>query len=579
MARARSSEPAFTSLVASAVRLPVVRRNSVNPQTKPWQAESARLYDVIGELRFVANWVGQVLSRARLVPVQGIDPYVEVKEGPVKEALDAYYGGWQGQQEMQRQTGIHLTVTGECYHVYYAKEDRWAVLAYDKVKQQGKKVTADFSDGMGHVELTSGSDITIRVWNPHPMNPEEADSPVRANLTTLQEIERCNQHIQATLTSRLAGAGILFMPNEVTFPKPEDAPPDASNADLFMSTLGEAMMTPIGDPGSPSAVVPIVVMTPGENLSDIKWQTFWSELSDQIITVRDAAIKRFALGMDVPPEVLTGLADTNHWNAWLVDEASVKAHTEPRLQVIANAITTAYLWPAIDGVVSDPRQYGITADTTNIRLRPNKGSEAIELFDRDELSGAALRRETGFDDSDEPSDDERKRAILRRVAQGASSPEQAAEAVRLLAGIELEPAGQSQEQPDNRGTPDRRENPEGVREIPTEPTEPTAAALVAACDALVYRALERAGNRLKSAHRYTGRAPAYEVYLNVEANAKTLDVLFTDCWGPVPKITKDLTPDPDRLIQALDAYCKFLVREQMPHTTAALREALALARL
>jgi hypothetical protein len=572
MARApRPPAPEYSSLIASAVRLPTVKRDTATTKTQSWQDEAARLYDVLGELRFTANWVGQIMSRATLTCARGTTTLTEVKSGPARDALDAYFDGWQGQAEMQRLSGIHLTVTGECYHVYISNQEKWYVVAYNKARQQ-----VDLDDGEGWRVITKGSDIVIRVWNPHPMQADQADSPVRSNLSALQEIERCNLHIQATLTSRLAGAGVMFVPDEVTFPKPEDADPNDTAADIFMRVLGEAMTTPIQQPGHPAAVVPLVVMAPGEYLSSVRHLTFWSELSDSIITTRDAAIKRFALGMDVPAEVLTGMADSNHWNAWLIDEASVKAHTEPRLAVLANAITTAYLWPAIEGEVPDPKKYGIVADTAQIRLRPNRSSEAIELFDRDELSGTALRRETGFDETDAPTEDERKAAVLRRIAQAASSPEQAAEAIRLLTGVELTPEGIRQEQPDNLGTPDRRDNPQGDRSMPNEPT---TAAVVAACDALVFRALERAGNRLKSAHRYTGKAPAYEVYLNVEANPKTLDVLFTDCWGPVPKILGNLTPDTERVTLALDSYCKFLVREQLPHTTDALREALALARL
>jgi hypothetical protein len=565
-----------TALLASAVRLPIVKQGYVTTKTEAWQDEAARLYDVLGELRFVANWVGQILSRAELRSAIGNPPTV-TEEGPAADAVADYFGGWQGQQEMLNETGVHFTVTGECYHVYRNSEKKWRVLGYNRVKQQGNKAMADFGDGEGFVELSKGTDLIIRLWVPHPFDPEQADSPTRSNIQTLREIERCNLHIQATLTSRLAGAGVFFVPDEITFPAPADAPENATDADLFMQTLGEAMLAPIGDPGQPSAVVPIVVKAPGEYLGNIRHQTFWTELSDSILTTREAAIKRFALGMDVPPEVLTGMAETNHWNAWLVDEAAVKAHIEPRLQVITNAITTAYLWPALEGVVPDPQNNAVVGDSSQIRMRPNRSSEAIELFDRGILNEAATRRETGFDEADAPDDTERASFLLRKVAQAASSPEQAAAAAELL-GIPLPVAGDRQEQPDNLASPDRREDPRNRREPDIERSmDRVASGLLAACDALVYRALERAGNRLKSAHNYTGKTLACDVYLELQANPRNLDVLFADCWTPLPRIIGRFTTDVDVVRVALDTYCKTLVREQVPHDHLSLEHVLASA--
>lgn len=572
----REQVRSHSALLASAVRLPIVKQGYITSRTEAWQDEAARLYDVLGELRFVANWVGQVLSRAQLRAAVGNPPEV-VDGGPAADALADYFGGWQGQQEMLNETGIHFTVTGECYHVYRSSESKWRVLAYNAVRQQGNKILADFGDGEGPVELSKGSDLIIRVWVPHPFYPEQADSPTRSNLQTLREIERCNLHIESTLTSRLAGAGVFFVPDEITFPAPANAPENATDADRFMQVLGEAMMTPITNPGDPSAIVPIVVKAPGEHLGNIRHITFWSELSDNVVSTRDAAIKRFALGMDVPPEVLTGMAETNHWNAWLVDEAAVKAHIEPRLQVITNAITTAYMWPALDGVVEDPKQNVVVGDSAQIRMRPNRSSEAIELWDRGELKGETLRRETGFDEADAPGDDERAFFLLRKIAQAASSPEQAAAAAAAL-GLSLPVVGERQEQPDNLGPPTPHEDPRSRREPDFERSqERVSSGLLAACDALVYRALERAGNRLKSANNYTGKTMACDVYLELQANPRNLDVLFADCWTPLPRIIGRFTADMDTVRVALDGYCKTLVREQVPHDHLALEHVLASA--
>jgi hypothetical protein len=490
-----------------------------------------------------------------------------LEDGPAAEALDSYFGGQSGQAEMLRATGIHLTLAGEAYHLGTADGD-WSVLATGRVTQSGtgakSKITADYGDGEKF--NVTDKDVLIRVWNPHPVNPFQADSPVKANLSTLSEITSCNLHVQATLVSRLAGAGVLFLPQDISFPVPEGMDPSASTADVFMSVLGEAMTTPIGEPGDASAVVPIVVQAPGESLSQVRHVTFWTEVSEQVRLMRDSAVKRLALGMDIPPEVLMGIADTNHWNAWLVDESSVKAHTEPRLAVVANAITTAFLRPALEGVVADPKRFAVVADTSNIRLRPNRSREAIELYDRGELAPDALRRETGFEPEDTPTDHEFREWLLKKIALGSTSPEQTQAALDALgAGVKVIPGdlGPAKGRPDM--ISDERtldQHPE--RNIPEEDES-----LLAACDVLVYRALERAGNRLKSKHSYAGKTPAADLYR--EFDGVPADVLLADAWTCVPTVVRNAPPG---LPLALDSYARSLIATRQPHTREALAAAL-----
>jgi len=571
--RTRTKAPTTTSLVASAVRLPVVRPNQVRG-AEGWQGQAWSFYDRIGELRFVANWVGNVLSRAELLTVhQEGRESTEVESGPPSVALDAYFDGEQGQSEMLRQSGIHLTVAGECYHVYRASEERWSVLACGKVKQVGdKQISVDYGDGAGPVTLGS-EDIAIRVWTPHPMNPTLADSPTRAVLMTLAEIERCDLHIAATLQSRLAGAGILFIPQDITFPIPEGADPNATSADVFMQVLATAMMTPLGNPGDPSAVVPVVVTAPGESLSQIKHQTFWTELDQEIREMRESAVKRLALGMDIPPEVLMGIADTNHWNAWLVDEASVKAHTEPRLAVVANAISTAYLQPALEGEVEDPKSYFVAGDTSNIRLRPNRSKEALELWDRGELGSKALLRETGFEIEDAPESHEFEQWLLRKIALGSTSPEQTQAAIQALGTPIVVPALEgtpAQGRPSDQ-EPRRSLEDHPVREIPDE-------SMLAACDVLVYRALERAGNRLKSATNFTGKVQAADIYMSVQARPGSVETLMDGAWSCSDRVLADLTDDVPTIVASLDGYVRHLLMEQAPHTKARLSAVLSTQR-
>lgn len=578
MARARQPAPIPpTGFIASAVRLPTASRN-VAGRTEGWQTQAWNYWETVGELRAVSVWIGNVLSRARLVAAKRegrmIVPITE--SHPAVEAMDALYGGPQGQAEMLRQYGIHDTVAGEEYIVNTASDDKWYTLATGKVTQlPGGKLQADFGTEGGARPL-SRDDLVIRQWTPHPKDPTRPDSPVRSNLTVLAQIVGYDQHISAQIQSRLAGAGILFLSNEVTFPVPEGADPNASQAQIFMSLLGEAMMTPIRDRADPSALVPIVAMVPTESLGKNEHLKFWSELDDAVVEMRDAGIKRLALGMDVPPEVLLGIADANHWNAWLSEESAVKAHLEPRLGNFAGGLTTQYLRPAIKGDVADEEldDFYVLADTSSIRMRPNRSTEAIELYNQGELSGEALRRETGFQPEDAPESGEFERWLLKRISTGAVSPEQTAAALKLL-GIDLGPIDvQTPQEPPNHTRLDTK--PELEERNTPDMTEAgnRAMGLAAACDVLVYRALERAGNRLRNVHPRTdtSQMAAADVYRTLSGDP---DHLLAGAWDCALEVLRPYTEDAPNVRDTLDFYVRGLISSHRPHSSAVLGALLA----
>src|SRR5699024_9475518 len=200
---------------------------------------------------------------------------------------------------------------------------------------------------------------------PHPRRSNEADSPVRACLPVLREIVRQTQTIEAAGRSRVAGNGILFLPDEMRMPAaaaPTAADPDAPGlpapegppvgdravtASDIMGGIQAAMVASIQDQSSPAAMVPIVVSAKGDTLGHIKHLRLGTEASDTALKTREAAIRRLALSLDVPAEVLLGIGQTNHWSAWAVDAAAVRTHIAPLMTLICDQLTEAVLRPML----------------------------------------------------------------------------------------------------------------------------------------------------------------------------------------------------------------------------------------
>jgi hypothetical protein len=602
MARSRKTEVAVAIpkkddepdvLIASGVHLRGAPDHTKVKSGQRWQELAWMYYDLIGEYRYACDWVGSLLSKAILTVVRRSNGKAEtVTEGPARGFLDALYDGPEGQSDMLREIGIHLTVAGECYVVGWTDEsgeDQWSVVASIALTSRGSgDDTTWYVDG-DKVE-SKGQIYVMLIRLPHPRKHKEANSPSKAVLSILGEIHALTQHVQAQVISRLAGAGILILPSEMDIPaRPsddEDAPQtvNVSTATEMMQRLQQAMETAIKNREDASAVVPIVITAPGEVIQHAMHMTFWTELDEKSVELRNEAIRRLGLGMDMPPEVVTGMADLNHWSAWAADESAIKAHTEPLLRRVTRAFTQGYLRPllrgegdASDGLAGiDPAEYSVGADDSQMRLRPNRSKEALELYDRGELNGVSLRRETGFDESDVMTDDQMKVWLLRRIADGSSTPEQVEAALSQL-GVPLNsvrPDAPAEETREARPSPSLLEHPS------QDPPDRDDAPLVAACDVLTLRALERAGNKLKNkVQKRPEGVMAAEHYLFV-ANTDTpsLDFLLDDAWAHVPGYAARFGLDAESLEEALDTYCRHLISERAPRDTTLLASYLALVK-
>ena len=198
--------------------------------------------------------------------------------------------------------------------------------------------------------------------------------------------------------------------------------------------------------------------------------------------------------------MLLGTGDVNHWGAWQIEEAALKTHIEPLCEMITAALTEKYLWPVLEAMGQPTDFIAVAADTSDLRLRPDRSNEAFQMYDRLEIGGVGLRRETGFDEGDAPDPAELQAMLLQKVATGTATPDLAAAALAAL-GVPLTPAPSTVEgpaAPPEVGPapvepPAVEDNPDNTREPPALPA--AASALMAAAWPLAHRAVERARNK------------------------------------------------------------------------------------
>lgn len=576
------------SIVASAVTMN--GKSAKIPRTRgalAWQEEAWYFYDAIGEARYAVNYIANSLSRVDLFVVDSEDKRVET--GTPFEALEALTKGDPGQ--IMSGLGANLSCAGEGYLIGMEDEDvqgqdDWQVYSALEVTPPGNRKgqwTLNRGEASGPRRISPDSAIIIRIWRRHPRLWAAADSPMRAVLANLREIEALSKHVGATVDSRLAGAGILFVPAEMTFSTPGPQPPAGAQVDPttdpFIASLTTAMMTAIRDRDSAEAVTPLVVKAPGEHLANIQHLTFTSPLDAVVKELRDDSVRRFALGIDLPPEVVLGQADSNHWSAWQIDENSIKVHIEPICELIADAITREYLWPALEGQrVPNFQSYRIAYDTSELRVRQDNSTSALALYDRLELSGEALRRETGFQPEDQPEDDEVKTMLLRKAAVQVLPPEAVLQANKEL-GVDLVPPPTPQQAANQRvqqqiGNARQTQIAPGpsVPQVPRLPVNPVAeqrpvpeqqaaAAMLAACEVTALRGIEKARARLN--RKRSAIDPA------------AITAALSGVWDEVPRISELCGLDPAWLTERLNRYAHTVLADGGQHDTAALVQMLS----
>lgn len=390
-------------------------------------------YNKIPELRYIARYVANSLSQARLfVGKVTSDPYnperIKDPNHPAVQLLESFAGGFEGQCDLLDRLGLHLTITGdsilagptnidkppeEPFNKYriYSQQEIYAVDGQLMYRQPG--VSRD-------VPLPNGT-TAVRVWRSHPRLWQMADSPTLSSFTVLREIDLLDQHVHASAVSRLAGAGVWLLPDEITFPADENDT-EGEEVDPFIKHIVEVMSIAIKNRDSAAARVPIILRGPQEAINAAKdgWMTFETPFSEAVPDLRNVALRRLALGMDVPPEVLLGMSESTQWSAWQTDESTVRLHTVPLLQLIVNSLTVGWFRSALKKMrngLSDEEINRLTIwfDISNLQVRPSVTEEAQALYDRFEIGGDTLRLTTGFTDAEKPNKKELENQVLFHV--------------------------------------------------------------------------------------------------------------------------------------------------------------------
>ncbi len=582
---------------------------------REWQIEAWRLYDIVPELGFLANWIGDSVSQCRLYVTrvdENGEETGEVDDGEIAKIGAIPLGSGSQRDDNLRLLGTGLAVGGESWVVgedaLTDNPQGWFVISGAQIQRTGQDVMIrrPLSAGGKILTLRDGQDVMMRAWRPHPNDIWQSDSPARRAIPALREIELLTKREFAELESRLVGAGVWFLPEGIDFPRGEGDPEGMTGA---MAMLQRAAAENIREQSRASAMVPIIATIPQtllEHLDKFKEPSrFWSTLSEHILPMKEKAIIRVAASFEIPSELLTGIGDSNHWSAWAVSEEGIK-RCRPYLATIADTLTRGFLHPALERAgVEDPERYAYAFDVAPLSTRPNRLPDALELWDRYLLTDAEAVRSGAFSENDMPTHEERMKALLFRSVDKrpdllADPGVQAALGMYSIINIGAQvdiPAVEAPEpdapKPDNSAPQETGDAPIGETPAGTRaggmlqltammeadtPGYIASRNALPACEQVVLRALELAGGRLAThadrRGRYAG-TPKHELHARRGgAEWEESDKALGGSFDHVPILAVRLGVDPVDLKRCLFSYCSTLIQHGTLHSEELLVESL-----
>lgn len=485
-----------------------------------WQWDAFRYYNSIGEIWFGGQFYARGLQNLRLY-VGRKDENNEIEEvdnnAAAMDLLNDVQDPGGGRAGMFAAYGQLMWLIGEGYMLVTPSDgdhNDWEFVSPSELQVWAGRggLMRQPSPGLPQRQIRYVEDpaewqpddpdtgIVYRYWRRHPQFSAAADAPMRGVLLLCDELERLTAVVRARSVSRLAGPGMLLIPDEISQPPPEPVGDEDPEEDIFMRDLIAATISPISDPGTASAQVPLLVRGAAEYLKEIRHV----QIHDPLQTypeegLRSELIRRIETSLDFPVGTLSGLTGTNHWNAWAISEETWRSHLQPVAQRFCEDLTASYFRPAArDAGVEGWQDLVIWYDAAAVINHPDRGKDALDVWDRGGLSLEALREAKGFDDDDAPPEQDR----AERIGIATRDSSLAWFGVPSVRGPAIEPeAGEIEPTSDPSATPpgDGTTGAETDKAPPEPPSaEPVTAALRAlvAAELTLDRCRELAGSRI-----------------------------------------------------------------------------------
>lgn len=407
--------PARGMLVSAGQRINTRKQDSdyIKRSEMPWQRQALALYDSVPELHFAGQFYARMLSKVRLfaaVRQPGSEhptPIKDDQELPV-QLLERIQDPGGGYSQLLFDYGQLMFITGDGYLLGKGLSNgrgSWSFVWREEVKFDNGIVThlalpniapTEYEDipAEAFSPVRPGSAVAYRMWTRHPRWRGWPDSPMRAALEIGEELLILSKSVYSTATSRLSRAPMLLMPMEMMPPPLEADGDEDPDSDPFQSDFQEYLEYAHQNPASPEATAPFVLYAAYDYLDRIRSVSLHDPQTDYMERdLRAEAIKRLGYSLDLPPEVLTGFAQANHWASAVIMDAIWSDHGDPKMKQFCHDLSEMYLRPALEMEnYPDWENICIWYDATDVVINPDRSDDANEAWDRGAIGYEGYRK-------------------------------------------------------------------------------------------------------------------------------------------------------------------------------------------
>lgn len=603
------AEIGHRSIIASAVRMTLSDEawRGFRFTDEGWQRLAWEFYDTNSQLHNAVDYVGNACSLVRIyvanVDENGVRQDEVEDDEEIAALAENLFGGPAAKAEVLRTLAESMTVAGECYLIGMAAKpgygDKWFVLAPSEVRRQGKSVVINVGHAVRET-LNPSRDIIVRIHTPHPRRPLLADSPVRALLDTLHRMREIQLYKRSQFNSRIANAVVLPVPESLAVPKGDD---EATSVDDVYQQLFEVMTSNLEGKGTAAQIAPIIWPMPLAELEAMKGIQpikFESVLSDALSRMEEQEMQNLAIGINVPIEIQLGAKEMNHWGVWFAGEEFIVKSVMPIMGRLVDAITTAYLGPALKALGKNPARYTYWYDVAPLASSANQAVDTLNLYEKNVVSAETVRRAFNYRETDAPTDEETGKRFVREVI--LRDPTYfAADPVREYVGVdvpnvlppavEMDPNGPPpppapqrgiQARPPGQGAPDTRPSatqnqPESGDLIASLAASPSAVHVAA--NSMVVRALELANKKLltPNVRKTFPNADILTLHTKLAVDESQVSTLLAGAWDHCGHHLYGVGADQNLVASVLHSYVSGLLLHRIEHNpslmSARLRDA------
>lgn len=517
-------------LTASAMRVqPRVASTWRDRQTMSWQRKAFIYSKLIPELNYASRFYAKMLTKLLIYPAfrNPDDTTKPIKDGLPVELLDRIQDSGGGRSRILSSYGRLMFIIGDGY--LFGRDltkptERWSFVQPEELEVSDTGYLWKPTSSSEGIKLPQATTEAYRLWTPDPERSGEAESPMRAGIEIAEELDLLTKAVRSTAVTRMIN-GLLKVPQELSFGADEPGEDDDPEANPFLQEMIDHITGAIENAGSAEAAAPWIAEGAWEFLDRLEWVSLHDAQSDYLEReLRKEAIDRLAIGMDLPPEILKGMAEANHWGARQIMHDTWRSHGSVVAEQFCDDLADAYLRPALrEAQYEDWDKVVIGYDDSMVVVPPDRTDDADKAHDRITISDQEHRKAKGFPESSAPDEEETRIRLALKLRD-----------VRLLKGTKYEieepdPAEQPAQPPGPQPSTDAPQDPEEGPPAPgpagVSRQESRASIVRGAAELALYRCREVAGSRIRTQIRARSRTAPELTLIDKKSNCDVCSII------------------------------------------------------